>query len=86
MRRALRLSPYDERLYRALLLATAAQGNRALLRSTMAELLVLAGEPLDRAVRPGLPVLLASLHPDTTHLYRDLLRASPATGGFPARL
>ena len=45
VRQALRVSPYDERLYRALLRATAAQGNRVGLRSTMAELLALAGEP-----------------------------------------
>ena len=44
VRRALLVSPYDERLYRALLRATSAQGNRAGLRSAMAELRTLAGE------------------------------------------
>ena len=37
VRQALHVSPYDERLYRALLVATAAQGNRVRLRSAMAE-------------------------------------------------
>jgi DNA-binding SARP family transcriptional activator len=85
VRRALRLSPYDERLYRALLTATAAQGNCALLRSTMAQLRILAGESPDVARRPRTSPG-GALHPDTTDLYRDLLRCSPATGRFPARL
>ena len=44
IRRALQVSPYDERLYRALLVATAAQGNRVRLHAAMAQLLTLAGE------------------------------------------
>ncbi len=91
VRQALRVSPYDERLYRALLRATAAEGNRVGLRSAMAELLSLAGEP----ARPGSRVpeivgggdpRLGCLHPETTALYRGLLRGSPAAGGHPARL
>ncbi len=91
VRQALRVSPYDERLYRSLLRATAAEGNRVGLRSTMAELLTLAGE----AERPGagLPGMvrhgdaqLECLHPKTTALYRGLLDGSPAAGGDPARL
>ena len=39
MRRGLVVTPYDERLYRALLRALAAQGNRVRLRGAMAELL-----------------------------------------------
>ncbi len=91
IRQALQVSPYDERLYRSLLRATAAGGNRLRLRSTMAELLTLAGE----AERPGerLPGVvradgtgLECLHPRTTALYRGLLEGSPAAGGDPARL
>ena len=91
IRQALQVSPYDERLYRSLLRATAAEGNRLGLRSTMAELLTLAGE----AERPGdrLPGVvrrdgtgLECLHPRTTALYRGLLEGSPAAGGDPARL
>ncbi len=37
IRRALKISPYDERLYRALLRAAEGQGNRMGLRSAMAE-------------------------------------------------
>ena len=61
IRQALQVSPYDERLYRALLVATAAQGNRVRLHSAMAQLRTLAGEaarPPARTARPdpvGLP-------------------------------
>ena len=61
VRQALHVSPYDERLYRALLAATAAQGNRVRLRSAMAQLLTLAGEaspptgPDGRHAPDGLP-------------------------------
>ncbi len=90
VRQALLVSPYDERLYRALLEATAAQGNRLALGSTMAELLARAGEA--RAAF-GLPsglgkesALVSVLHPQTTALYRHLAGLRPATGGRPARL
>jgi hypothetical protein len=91
VRRALRVSPYDERLYRALLRATAAQGNRVGLRSTMAELLTLAGEPgTGHAESPqvGRPdeARLGCLHPETTDLYRGLLDGQPVAEGHPARL
>jgi DNA-binding SARP family transcriptional activator len=91
VRQALVVSPYDERLYRALLRATAAQGNRVGLRSTMAELLTLAGE-LGRhdtrspAPGPGVAAQLGCLHPETADLYRGLLQVSPAAGEGPARL
>ncbi len=81
VRRALLVSPYDERLYRALLRATSAQGNRVGLRSAMAQLRTLAGDvggstqpPEGGASDPG-----DFLHPDTTALYRDLLSGSPVT-------
>ena len=86
VRQALHVSPYDERLYRALLVATAAQGNRARLHSAMAQLRILAGEaacPPARTAALGPP---DCLHPATTALYRDLLMGSPAAGGHPSRL
>jgi DNA-binding SARP family transcriptional activator len=90
LRRALVVSPYDERLYRALLEATAAQGNRVALGSTMAELLARAGEAqssLGLHSPPGRESSLVSvLHPDTTALYCELVGRRPATGGSPARL
>jgi DNA-binding SARP family transcriptional activator len=90
LRRALLVSPYDERLYRALLEATAAQGNRVALGSTMAELLARAGEAQgafglsSRSEKES--SLVSVLHPETTALYRDLAGLRPATGGRPARL
>jgi DNA-binding SARP family transcriptional activator len=91
VRQALRVSPYDERLYRALLRATAAQGNRVGLRSTMAELLILAGEAggghaESSQVGRSDSVRLDCLHPETTALYRGLLDWSPVAEGRPARL
>ena len=71
VRQALRSSPYDERLYRALLQALEVQGNRLRLRRAMADLRMLAGE---------------ALHPETTALYRGLLEGSPVAGEHPARL
>jgi DNA-binding SARP family transcriptional activator len=55
IRRGLRVSPYDERLYRALLRAAEVMGNRVGLRSAMEELLRVAadGDPLCRARGPG---------------------------------
>jgi DNA-binding SARP family transcriptional activator len=90
VRRALLACPYDERLYRALLRAAAAQGNRVGLRSTLAQLVALSGEeptaaPRPTRVRPDEP-LLAGLHPETAALYQELVGTSPAPGGRPARL
>jgi DNA-binding SARP family transcriptional activator len=80
VRRGLRVSPYDERLYRALLRAVDAQGNRTGLRSTMAELLWLAG---DRDAQYGPDQVerqSRSFHPRTVALYRQLARGPvPAT-------
>jgi DNA-binding SARP family transcriptional activator len=63
IRRGLRVSPYDERLYRGLLRSIEAKGNCVGLRSTMAELrhLAAAGEG-------------AAIHPETVALYRELAR------------
>jgi DNA-binding SARP family transcriptional activator len=88
VRRALVVSPYDERLYRTLLRATAAQGNRLALRVAMARLLTLAGDDAGRDGPGRRPkkTPLSCLHPETADLYRDLLRGSPATSGTPVRL
>lgn len=95
VRRALVVSPYDERLYRGLLRATAAQGNRARLARTMAQLLTFAGETVagqeagagvPRWSQEAQPALLGCLHPRTAALYHDLLQGEPATGGCAARL
>jgi DNA-binding SARP family transcriptional activator len=86
VRRALHVSPYDERLYRALLVATAAQGNRVRLRSAMGQLLTMAGEGSGPPTRAPVPTPAECLHPETASLYRELLRGSPAAGGHPARL
>jgi hypothetical protein len=89
IRQGLLLNPYDERLYRALLSAIAAQGNRARLPSTMAELRTLAGDaygsPAWRCADLS-EVPSQILHPSTTELYLDLLQGVPAAGGRPARL
>ena len=90
VRRALRLSPYDERLYRMLLRATEAQGNRVGLRAAMEELRALAGEsprPHRRTGPPGGATDPADcLHPETIALYQRLLHGLPAAGGVVARL
>lgn len=64
-RRGLRVSPYDERLYRVLLRAADAAGNPAGVESTMRELVQLVAdevEPYD------------AVHPETWDLYRSLTR------------
>jgi DNA-binding SARP family transcriptional activator len=86
VRQALQVSPYDERLYRALLVATAAQGNRVRLHSAMAQLRTLAGEAPCLRARGAVGGPPECLHPATTALYRDLLSGSPAAGGRLARL
>jgi DNA-binding SARP family transcriptional activator len=84
VRRGLLASPYDERLYRSLLLALAARGNRAGMRAAMAQLLAAAGaRPTFRAWDGAGS---DAVGPETTELYRDLLCLCPAPGGAPARL
>ena len=64
-RQALRVSPYDERLYRVLLRAADLAGNPAGVESVMAELVYLVAdgvEPFD------------AVHPETLDLYRSLSR------------
>jgi DNA-binding SARP family transcriptional activator len=69
-RQGLRVSPYDERLYRILLRAADIAGNPAGVEAVMAELVRLVAdevEPFD------------AIHPDTADLYRALSRR-PLTG------
>ena len=83
VRRGLVVSPFEERLYRALLRATAARANRVGLRAAMDHLLALAGE---KAPARGTDTTrLTCLDPETTALYRDLLGGVPATGDLAAR-
>ncbi len=94
VRRALVVCPFDERLYRSLLVATAAQGDRTRLPRTMSQLLALAGD--DGGSHGGMRCWpgratpsssrLGCLHPETAALYRDLLQGEPAAGGHPVRL
>jgi DNA-binding SARP family transcriptional activator len=87
VRRALLACPYDERLYRALLVAVEAQGSRVGLRAAMTQVLRLAGD--GGGTRPRKPWgedHLHLLHPATTALFHDLLDGSPAAGGHLARL
>jgi DNA-binding SARP family transcriptional activator len=87
VRRGLVVSPYDERLYRALLRALAAQGNRLGLRAAMAQLLVMSGDAAGPRLFGGWEgASWEPRHPETTALYRALLSGGPATGGAPARL
>ena len=91
IRQGLRVSPYDERLYRALLRATEVMGNRVGLRTAMEEILRVAGDgdPLCRAAGPGTlsEAGRAFLHPQTMSLFRELARGGiPAAGGDPSRL
>ena len=84
VRRGLLASPFDERLYRSLLRATAAQGNRVGLRAALGHLLTLAGDKSPAGV--GASTSLTCLDPETTALYRALHQGAPAAGGHPARL
>jgi DNA-binding SARP family transcriptional activator len=91
IRRGLRISPYDERLYRALLRSTEGAGNRVGLRSAMSEILLIASDG-DRGLRGAPPGTAGDpwssiIHPKTIDLYWELTRgASPAARGHPSRL
>ena len=65
VRQALHVSPYDERLYRALLVATAAQGNRVGLHAAMAQLRTLAGEAARSPAPTAVHAVADCLHPAT---------------------
>lgn len=83
LRRALLVSPFDERIYRLLLVAGDLQGNPAAVEATMAELVHLVRpERADRTRRQGhggaspalLDEALALVHPETAAVYRSLSR------------
>lgn len=81
LRRALAVSPYDERLYRLLLRAADRQGNPAGVEAVMRELVSLLGSPLTGQpprrdlARTDLDVV----HPETAALYLSLRRRSQST-------
>lgn len=84
LRRALLVSPYDERLFRLLFLAADRQGNPSGVESAMRELVSLvSGMPVPEA-RGGNchPVDPARwVHPDTLAAYRSLSRRPTRGGG-----
>lgn len=91
IRRALRVSPYDERLYRVLFQAAETMGNRVGLRTAWAELHLVAmdGTIPGRGPRTGSLTMRPScpLHPRTVALFHELAGADmPATRGDPSRL
>jgi DNA-binding SARP family transcriptional activator len=67
-RRGLLASPYDERLYRQLMLAADAAGNSGGVDATMRELVHVMGEDLEP---------LDDLHPETIKLYQQLRGKRP---------
>jgi len=91
VRQGLRASPYDERLYRALLRITEAKGDRMGLHAVMTELLrkaVDAASPLPESgpfPKSASPVAL--VHPRTVDLYQRLIHGQePAAGEALVRL
>ena len=100
-RRGLRAAPYDERLYRILMLAADLDGNPAGVVSAMRELIGVLGPELGRPARLSAWNEMAEfVHPETNRLYRRLSRgfadlepgncpkcpSVPATGGRVATL
>jgi DNA-binding SARP family transcriptional activator len=89
VRQALIVSPDDERLYRALLRATHAHGDRARLHRTMAQLVRMAGiaDPHASGCHPrtGAADGLRAVHPETAAMYYDLLVGTPASSVHPPR-
>jgi DNA-binding SARP family transcriptional activator len=81
IRQALRISSYDERLYRALLRATDAQGNRTGLRATMAELLSKAADPAGPPLGGAATRAGPAIHPRTVALYRELAHGAATAAG-----
>jgi DNA-binding SARP family transcriptional activator len=83
-RRGLLVSPYDERLYRRLLLCADREGHPAGVERVMAELLSQVGGAPSR--HPGAAFDLAAVHPKTASLYESLSRRRrPETGGGATR-
>ncbi len=83
-RRGLLASPYDERLYRRLLVCADQEGHPAGVERVMAELLSQVDEAPSR--RPGERFDLAVVHPRTASLYRSLSRRRrPEAGAMATR-
>lgn len=78
LRRGLRASPYDERLYRLLFLAADCQGNPSGVESAMCELVgLVSGGVGGHAQTPYGPVDPGRwVHPDTLAVYRSVSRRS----------
>ncbi|HLX88163.1 MAG TPA: bacterial transcriptional activator domain-containing protein [Acidimicrobiales bacterium] len=72
VRQALRIAPYDERLYRVLLRTADAAGNPAGIETVMSELLTLVAEDVEP---------FDAVHPETWDLYRSLSRRSSIRRG-----
>ena len=89
-RRGLLASPYDERLYRLLLVAADQQGNPGGMESVMATLVGLVSGTPATAGPPGrllaTPGALACVHPRTAALYQALSADRAAAGRVVARL
>jgi DNA-binding SARP family transcriptional activator len=71
-RRGLLASPYDERLYRRLLVCADREGHPAGVERVMAELVGQVDGTVSR--RPGAPFDLTAVHPRTASLYETLSR------------
>jgi hypothetical protein len=82
-RRGLRASPYDERLFRILLVAADREGHPAGVEAVMAELCrLLDPAPEERpGTGPSPQVTCELVHPQTAALYRSLTRQEPARAG-----
>lgn len=85
IRRGLIASPYDERLYRQLMVAADLQGNPAGVEAAMGELLRVTAP--DGSVAGGSGAVhddaMAWVHPDTAALYCSLSRRRAAVRGLP---
>lgn len=78
-RRGLLASPYDERLYRRLLVCADLEGHPAGVERVMEELMTqVSPAPLDRR---GVAFDLAAVHPKTASLYATLTRRRPGGSG-----
>jgi DNA-binding SARP family transcriptional activator len=91
VRQGLRASPYDERLYRALLRSTEAKGDRMGLHAVMTELLRKAVDaanpgPGSGGIAKSVPAV-ALIHPRTVDLYQRLIHGQePVAGDALVRL
>jgi DNA-binding SARP family transcriptional activator len=86
-RRALLVSPYDERLYRILMRAADVEGHPRAVESVMEELLGVLGGPAHRRFANSQALADELVHPETAELFRSLACHSyPASRRTVARL